>query len=98
MAPAVRAARTIGALAAALALAVLLTHSASASDQDMENRADVAWALCMSEGGAPAIDYWFNADGSIASISVDCLLPGGGTGGVWTCTITPDGAICHGLF
>jgi hypothetical protein len=89
MAPAARAARTIGALAAALTLAVLLAQAASASDQDMEFRADAAWQYCLNHGGVPFMTYNFNANGSLASIEVNCI--GGAKEDNWNCIITPNG-------
>lgn len=84
--------RRLAALAAALVLALLLAHTASALDQDqMEAKASKRMADCRGSGGTPGVWYNFDADGNIESMVVTC---NGGTVGNWECAYLPSGEYC----
>jgi hypothetical protein len=96
MAATVRAARTIGALAAALTLAVLLAQEAGAAPvyttTNMHQRAQVQKDACELEGGKAKMDYTYTESGKmVTSITMTCA--GGALGGS-TCVNTPSMVDC----
>jgi hypothetical protein len=80
--------RQLTALTVAVGIAVLLTQSAAAStDAEMETNAGYFVSICQMDGGTASVQYEFNADGSLASITVFCA----GGAGNQTCFVEADG-------
>lgn len=92
MAPAVRAARTIGALAAALALALVLAQAAAAeANQTMGERANAHMEVCLKIDGGSFEATWNKEGGIVTSGTLTCTKDGDT---IWTCTVTPTGGSC----
>ena len=88
LAPALRAARPLLALAAVLALALLLTDAAAAATRNSNEMQSLAdnWAHnCLIVGGTPDVFYTFDENFEILDVSVNCKNVPKGLGGDWAC-------------